>query len=224
MTTVQNNTVSQSLLDTMNGVKKNTADSISEAQDRFMTLLVTQMKNQDPLNPLDNAQVTSQLAQLSTVTGINQLNETLGNIMTQFQSGQVLQASNMIGHVVMLEGNHVALTEGNALFGLDLISTADEVKVSIQDGAGNTVRDLTLGRQTAGIKTFTWDGYNNEGVAAPDGNYTFTVNAKVSGNTVASKRYSFDSVNSVSTSAANGVQLKLSSMGEVGLSAVKEIY
>ena len=91
-TTVQNtNTASQALLDSVNG-KKSKTDSTQEAQDRFMTLLVTQMKNQDPLNPMDNAQVTSQMAQLSTVSGINKLNSTVESLMTSLQMGQSYQA------------------------------------------------------------------------------------------------------------------------------------
>ena len=79
MTTVQStqNIASQALLDSVNGKKNATTTSVDKAQDRFMTLLVTQMKNQDPLNPMDNAQVTSQMAQLSTVTGIDKLNNTM---------------------------------------------------------------------------------------------------------------------------------------------------
>ena len=74
-----------------------------------MTLLVTQLKNQDPLNPLDNAQVTSQLAQLSTVTGVNKLNTTLESLKASYQSSEALQAANMIGHGVLVEGNYVDL-------------------------------------------------------------------------------------------------------------------
>ena len=112
MTTVNSNAtvLPQALLDQMNGssaAKKSTAE---EAQDRFLTLLVTQMKNQDPLNPLDNAQVTSQLAQLSTVTGIDKLNGTLESMMGSYQSNQALQAANMIGHGVLAPVSYTHLT------------------------------------------------------------------------------------------------------------------
>src|SRR5690606_21641258 len=103
MTTVQNEKVSQSLLDTMNGTRNTAKSAAQEAQDRFMTLLVTQMKNQDPLNPMDNAQVTSQLAQLSTVTGIDKLNNTMEALIGSVQSSQSMQASSMIGRVVLTE-------------------------------------------------------------------------------------------------------------------------
>src|SRR4051812_9579365 len=100
------NVVSQDLLNAVNPQKKKAAEGSVEAdQDKFMTLLVTQLKNQDPMNPLDNAQLTSQLAQLSTVTGINKLNTTLETLKSSYQSSESLQAANMIGHGVLVEGN-----------------------------------------------------------------------------------------------------------------------
>src|SRR6476620_6842721 len=108
-TTVQNNPpiVSQDLLNSVNGNKKAKAaeGSVEADQDKFMTLLVTQLKNQDPMNPLDTAQITSQLAQLSTVTGINKLNTSLEALKGSYQSSESLQAANMIGRGVLMEGN-----------------------------------------------------------------------------------------------------------------------
>ncbi|MDP3088179.1 MAG: flagellar hook capping FlgD N-terminal domain-containing protein, partial [Methylotenera sp.] len=101
------NNPSQALLDSVNGQKNSKTNSIDNAQDRFMTLLVTQMKNQDPLNPMDNAQVTSQMAQLSTVTGIDKLNNTLELLIGNVQPGPSYQASSMIGHSVLSPGNEV---------------------------------------------------------------------------------------------------------------------
>ena len=89
---------SQELLNAVNA-KKSTASGIDSVQadtDKFLTLLVTQLKNQDPLNPLDNAQITSQLAQLSTVTGVNRLNTTLETLKTSYQSSEALQSANLI--------------------------------------------------------------------------------------------------------------------------------
>src|SRR5471030_266353 len=84
-------------------------DSVQADTDKFMTLLVTQLKNQDPMNPLDNAQITSQLAQLSTVTGVNKLNTTLESLKSSYQSSEAMQASSMIGHSVLVAGNYVDL-------------------------------------------------------------------------------------------------------------------
>src|SRR5438128_10465097 len=114
MTTVTSNTGSTAnindLMSTMNAKPATTGgDSVDADTAKFMTLLVTQLKNQDPLNPLDNAQVTSQLAQLSTVTGINKLNTTLDSLKSSYQSSEAMAATNMIGRGVLVEGNYAQL-------------------------------------------------------------------------------------------------------------------
>src|SRR5450830_116367 len=120
------------LMSTMNG-KKAEVDSVQADTDKFMTLLVTQLKNQDPLNPLDNAQITSQLAQLSTVTGVNKLNTTLESLKASYQSSESASATNLIGQGVLVAGNDTYLTGGKAIFGVDLPTAADSVKVIITD-------------------------------------------------------------------------------------------
>ena len=99
----------------------------ADTQDRFLKLLVTQMKNQDPLNPMDNAQVTSQMAQLSTVTGIDKLNATLQALSDSMMGNQPLQAASMIGHGVLVPGNGVDLSNGNGYGGIELAQSVDDV-------------------------------------------------------------------------------------------------
>ena len=124
-----------------------------------MTLLVTQLKNQDPMNPLDNAQITSQLAQLSTVTGVNKLNTTLESLKSSYQSSEALQATNMIGHGVLVEGNYVDLQGGKGILGVDLASAADKVQLIITDPTtGKDVQTIDLGAQAAGTIPMAWDG------------------------------------------------------------------
>src|SRR5450830_2047494 len=86
------------------------AGSVEEETNKFLTLLVTQLQNQDPMNPLDNAQLTSQLAQLSTVTGINNLNSTLDSLKSSYQQAESMQAANIIGHGVLTAGNSINLS------------------------------------------------------------------------------------------------------------------
>lgn len=153
MSAVQNttsNAVSDSLLATMNPTKSVTTDSTSETEDRFMKLLVAQMKNQDPLNPLDNAQVTSQMAQLSTVTGVSKLNTTLESLQANMLSGQSLEAANMIGHGVLVEGSSIDLASSKAILGVDLSSDASSVKLTVKDSTGKAVYTMNLGAQKAG--------------------------------------------------------------------------
>jgi flagellar basal-body rod modification protein FlgD len=222
MSTVQTNQVSTSLLNTMNGTTSTATSSTQEAQDRFMTLLVTQMKNQDPLNPLDNAQVTSQLAQLSTVTGIDKLNTTVESLISNVQSSQALQATNMIGHNVLVTGSTTALSNGAGLFGIDLPASATNVTVTIRDSAGNAVRTMGLGAVEAGTYPLQWDGKNDQGAAAADGTYKIEVSAKSAEQTVAATTLNMSQVAGVSNST-QGVQLKLSDATSIGLSDIKQI-
>lgn len=217
------NEASQALLESVNGVKNSKKTVASEAQDRFMTLLVTQMKNQDPLNPLDNAQVTSQLAQLSTVTGIDKLNATLETMMSNAQNSQSLQSANLIGHSVLVAGDQMKFdgTAGN--FAIELPSSIDNMTITISDAVGNPLRKLSLGRQAAGIVPLSWDGYSDSGTRAPNGNYRFSVEATSGGQAVSANTLSLAQVNSI-TSSASGVKLNLSNASSITTADIKQIY
>jgi flagellar basal-body rod modification protein FlgD len=150
MSTVNTNTGSTTsindLMSTMNAKADHQRRQRPGRTDKFMTLLVTQLKNQDPLNPLDNAQVTSQLAQLQTVTGVNKLNDTLESLKSSYQSSEAMQATNLIGHGVLVEGSNVTLSGSKAIMGVELGSDADNVQVVISDKTGKEVADHGPGR------------------------------------------------------------------------------
>lgn len=220
MSSVQ--TVSPDLLNAVNGTKKNAASVAEEAQDRFMTLLVTQMRNQDPLNPLDNAQVTSQLAQLSTVTGIDKLNVTLQSLQTSYHASQSMQAANMIGRGVFVPGSSVELADGKALLGVELEEAADNVTVTVRDASGREVHAMNLGAQKAGTLPLSWDGAGAGGAQAPDGSYTFEVAATRAGQKTTANPLAFGVVSSVSTSS-QGVKLNVPGLGALGMDEVREI-
>jgi flagellar basal-body rod modification protein FlgD len=225
MSTIQG--VSPGLLAAMNGTggtsgTGNAKSTAVEAQDRFMTLLVTQMKNQDPLNPLDNAQVTSQLAQLSTVTGIDKLNTTLEALMSSFQGGQSLQAASMIGRGVLVPGSDLALANGKAVLGIELAEPADKVTVTIRDLAGNAVRKIEVGSRDAGVAPLVWDGKTDAGAAAADGSYRFEVAATRGDEKTTASTLMLGEVVGVST-GAQGVRLNIPGVGETALSDVRQI-
>ena len=238
MTTIQQaqpQFVAQDLLTAVNARKPTAAagDSVQADQDKFMTLLVTQLRNQDPMNPLDNAQVTSQLAQLSTVTGVNKLNTTLESLKASYQSSETLQAANMIGHGVLVAGDKVKLQEGKGIFGLQLDSAADQVDIIITDTrTGKDVQTMALGPQKAGTMPIAWDGVPDPSQAGADGkpltlrdgNYLIRVVALRGGEPVTDARtLSFDSVVSVTTSAKDGVKLNLPTLGVVSMADIKQI-
>lgn len=225
MSSVTNNVVSPSLLASVNPAGAAAADpnSTAVAQDRFLTLLVTQMKNQDPLNPMDNAQVTSQLAQLSTVNGIDKLNTTLTALQSSYQSSQSLQAASLIGHGVLIPGSSTTLAGGNAVMGVDLTEAADALKVTIRDGAGKAIHTMNLGAQSVGTLPLAWDGKTDGGTTAPDGKYTVEIETTRAGTKSAATALSYGQVASVSTNA-HGVRLNVPEMGAVELASVRQFF
>lgn len=234
MTTIANTPISNDLLNAVNPTKKAAATgSVEEATDKFMTLLVTQLKNQDPLNPLDNAQITSQLAQLSTVTGVNKLNTTLESLKASYQSSEALQAANMIGHGVLVEGDFAQLVDGKAIMGVDLATDADDVKLIVTDPrTGKDVQTINLGANKAGTIPVAWDGVpdpsqlgeDGNPVTLKNGNYLIRVVATRGGEELDdAKTLSFDSVASVTTNARDGVKLNLPTRGVVSMADIKQI-
>ena len=199
-----------------------TANSTAEAQDRFLLMLTTQLKNQDPLNPMDNAQITSQMAQLSTVTGIDKLNETLQALSDSMAMGQSVSATSMIGHGVLVPGATLNLANGQAIGGMDLAQPADSVSVTIHDAAGNIVRTLQLGAQDAGVLPFTWDGQTDAGAAAAEGSYKFTVEAVLSDKKSIPDGLAFGMVNAF-TPGVSGATLEIGKLGGFALSAIKQV-
>jgi flagellar basal-body rod modification protein FlgD len=218
--------------------QKSTSDgnSSKELQDNFLTLLIAQMKNQDPTNPMDNSQLTSQLAQINTLAGIERLNTTLGMVSGQIDDSLSVNASNMIGKGVMVPGNKilVATSEQEASeagketittpFGFELVRDADSVVITIQDDKGNVVREVDLGAIPAGVSSFTWDGMLSDGTVAPDGSYTFSVNASCDGKKVSSTSLSYSVVYGVINSKVNNkVLLDLGILGSISIDEVRQI-
>ncbi|WP_297324826.1 flagellar hook assembly protein FlgD [Nitrosomonas sp.] len=199
--------------------KKNVEDS----QDRFLKLLVTQMKNQDPLKPLDNAEVTSQLAQISTVTGIDKLNTTLQLLTSDVEDSLSMEATGMIGHSAFVPGTAIKLEGDSTVAGIELAQPVDHLKVTIMDSAGIPVRHMDLGAHPTGISTIPWDGLTDSGAKAAVGNYTFSVNAKQDGNEIKANTLSLGLVNSVS-SGENGALLDMGELGLVSMSDVKRVF
>lgn len=200
-----------------------TKTTVQESEDRFLKLLVTQMKNQDPLNPLDNAEVTSQMAQLSTVSGIEKLNATLQAMSTSFMSSQSLQAASMIGRSVLAPGSSVVLQNGVATGGFTLPQAVDSAVVKIKDAAGNLLHSVDMGAQKAGNVLFQWDGVTDQGTTAANGVYTFEVAAVQAGQKVTAENLAVAVVGSVSLDTA-GVMLNTDLLGGVDISKVKQIF
>lgn len=198
--------------------------STQEMEDRFLTLLTTQLKNQDPLNPLDNAEVTSQLAQINTVNGIEQLNTTLNKLLSSYDDSMSMQAASMIGKNVLVPGNAlVATSSGGAAGGVLLGANADKVTVSILNSAGKVVQTEELGAKSAGSFGFVWDGKDADGNDVPAGSYTFKVEASKGGSKVDATAMQVGTVSAL-VRGTNGFNLDLGAVGIVSLDQVQQIF
>ena len=198
--------------------------SASDTEHRFLSLLVAQLKNQDPLNPMDNAEITTQLAQISTVNGIEQLNRSMKSLSTGFEGLQSVQATTLAGRQVMLDGSTLNLDNGQATGGFELDQPADRLAVTIVDAAGALVRSVDLGAQPAGVQTFSWDGKTDNGASAAAGSYIFKLKAVAQDREINAHTLSVGTVRGV-TPAANGVGtvLGVGGIGNVALADVKKI-
>jgi flagellar basal-body rod modification protein FlgD len=131
--------------------------SADEQSDRFLKLLVTQLKNQDPLNPMDNAQITTQMAQISTVSGIDKLATAvsgMNGLLTQMQS---LEGASLVGKDVLVAGDKLSLADdGSTQAGFELDAAARSVVVTVKDANGKIVDTIDLGKLDAGRHTYDW--------------------------------------------------------------------
>jgi flagellar basal-body rod modification protein FlgD len=198
-------------------------DGTAANADRFLTMLVAQMKNQDPLNPLDNAQVTSQMAQLSTVEGINKLDASLQALSIGFNSAQALQAASLVGRQVMTEGSTLALSQGIARGGYQLDAGAEGLTLTIKSASGTVVHTAELGSQDAGLHVFEWDGKTDSGADAAPGLYAFEIAARDGKSPVKSTSLMLGRVDGV-TPAADGTKLDLGALGDAGFAGIKHIF
>src|SRR5688500_6206631 len=160
---------------------KSSVTSANEAgsADRFLKLLVAQMQNQDPLSPMDNAQVTSQMAQINTVSGIEKLNGTVQGLSTQFMQLQAVQGAALIGRDVIVAGNRIDIDPQTAIGqgGFELAGPADAVKVEILAPSGAVMQTINLGAEGAGMHSFDWPA----GTATNASGLTFRVAATSGG-------------------------------------------
>jgi len=193
-----------------------------DSQERFLKLLIAQLKNQDPLDPLDNAQVTTQMAQLNMVSGIARLNATLEALAVNLSASQSMQAAALIGRGALVTGSRLALAGGEAVFGVDLPQTVDSLIVTIQDAAGRAVQSMDLGPHPGGVVVLRWDGLADGGGRAPDGAYSFTLTAASGGKRVDVRPLSYGRITGVAP-GANGVELTLDGERGVAFADLKQI-
>lgn len=200
----------------LNGSNNVQTKNEAGSADRFLKLLVTQMQNQDPLNPMDNAQITSQMAQINTVNGIENLNTTVKSLNTQFVQMQALQGASLVGHDVTLQGNRLALGNGEGEGGYELAGKATAVKLEILSAAGRVLDTVQLGAQDAGRHDFTWPATD-----VPAGTeLRFRITASSGTNTVGTTLLMRDKVEAV-TSKNGSLVIQTQNSGDVAYSDIK---
>jgi flagellar basal-body rod modification protein FlgD len=192
----------------------------------FLTLMLAQLKNQDPTSPVDSNQFLNQLASLSTVQGITQLNTSFGALSTSLVSSQALQASSLLGHQALVSSTTANLTANGSVSGaIDVPQTTSQAVVNIAGSSGALVRQINLGAQSTGLANFSWDGKQQDGSQAPAGQYTLSAQfAGATSGATAAGTYVNGIVQSVTMGAGQaGLTLNVSGLGSVPFSGVKQI-
>lgn len=194
-------------------------------QEQFLELMLTQLQNQDPLKPMENGDFLGQIAQFGTVSGITELQQSFSSLAASLQSSQALQASTMVGRNVLVSSDTVRLDPKEpAAMAFELPSPASDVRLVVEDGLGQVVRQLPLGGRDTGLADFTWDGFNDSGVRAAPGVYAIKVEAVLDGVNQAVPTFVQVPVESVTLSRdGQPPVLNLTDIGAVDLGSIKRV-
>ncbi|MNM54818.1 Basal-body rod modification protein FlgD [compost metagenome] len=194
-------------------------------KDAFLQMLVTQMQNQNPLDPQDNSEFVAQLAQFSSLEGITTLNETVTAISGNFKSSQALQASSLVGRSVVVQTDKAVVDTTKSFNGSVVVpQSLSNATVTITDKDGKVVKTIDLGEQKAGNAAFVWDGTNDAGEKVDPGTYTFAAKTTIDGKQHDMYTMLPATVSSVTISQTGGeMMLNLAGLGSIALSKVQTI-
>lgn len=193
-------------------------------KNEFLELMLAQLENQNPLEPQDNGEFISQLAQFSSLEEMQGVSNSIGDLVGEFRSSQALQASAMVGRTVLVPGTASRLVEGGEIGGSVAVHQAtSSLTISIKNSAGELVHQIDLGEVEAGYQKFTWDGKDSDGEQLPPGKYEIVAEGKYNGNTEQLGTLISANVDSVSLGSNGGITLNLANMGSIGLSDVYQI-
>ncbi|GAA3913450.1 flagellar hook assembly protein FlgD [Litoribacillus peritrichatus] len=193
-------------------------------QDQFMELLVAQLTNQNPLDPQENGDFIAELAQFSSVEGIDKLNTSVESMMSDYKSSQALQASSLVGRQVVVKQDTAYWSgEGNVAAMVDVPEGATNVMLSITNSAGALVGEIPMTKAVPGENGILWDGKDNEGNVLPAGAYKFKATGVVDEKAKTFEVYGSAKVNSV-TLAGGDMMLNVAGVGKVPMSDIREIF
>lgn len=192
-------------------------------QEQFFDLMVAQLQNQDPLKPLESNEFMGQIAQFASVNGIQEMHNSIEQLVGSLQSSQALQASTLVGRDVLVSGSIGYLADGEAVSGaIELETAVDDLVVSVFNPAGQLVRRIELGPQEAGLVDYSWEGLTDGGSAAKPGNYVIGAEVQLNGQSEAASTLVASQVESVTLDQHQpGLTLNLKGIGTVNMDDIR---
>ncbi|MDH5361453.1 MAG: flagellar hook assembly protein FlgD [Gammaproteobacteria bacterium] len=223
MSTIDTNNVWANLGLTQSEEQKKPSNDVG--QEQFLKLMMAQMQNQDPMKPMENGDFLTQIAQFSASKGIADMSDSISSLTQSLASNQALQASSLIGRVVLAPSDTGFLEPGQGMGGsVELPSSTLDMNVSIYDQSGAVVKTIPMGQQASGDIYFAWDGTDEAGNTMPPGLYNIQANANINGQNQAMQTMVASRVESVSVGkGGQGVSLNLAGLGSMDFNNVREI-
>ena len=202
--------------------EKEIARTSTLGQEDFLKLLMTQLQNQDPMEPMDNGEFMGQMAQFSTVQGVTEMGESIDGLVSIYQGQQMSANASMIGKKALVDGNWAQLEGGKLAGAIDLTTAANDLRVDVKSETGELMASIGLGSKMAGVQEFSWDGIKQDGTIAPEGNYYLSASAVRDGQSTVPAMQVYGTVNSVQMKGGE-VTLNVSGQGNVSFNNVKRI-
>lgn len=192
-------------------------------QKDFLKLMMAQLKHQDPMKPTDNAEFFAQIAQFSTVSGLQDLQSSFTSLANDLRASQTLQAAGLVDRSVLIPSTQAVKGAETPLEGaVDLLEPVEQLVVQVTNPAGEVVHMQNLGRQSAGLVEFEWNGVGNDGQSHPEGTYRISAEALIGGATQMQKTLAVAPVEGV-TLGRGGASLELG-LGPLGTAPLVDVY
>jgi flagellar basal-body rod modification protein FlgD len=177
---------------------------VKDLSQNFLHMLTVQLRNQDPMAPMDNAAMTAQLAQLNMVDGINKLNTSMGSMVSQMKAAAMINMSSAVGRLALAPGEDFELSSQPVRLAAQMPQAVNGLELSVLDASGAAVRRIALGTRDAGVVDQLWDGKNDAGQLLPPGEYSSSWSAKsAEGNAVYPEAYAPARVAALNTTHAD---------------------
>lgn len=190
----------------------------------FITLMTTQLRYQDPTNPQDSTAFVAQLAQFSSVSGIQEMNTSISSLLDQMRGSQAVSATALVGHQVLVDADNASIGAGEAVAGqIDTPTGTSMITMVVSDSAGQVVRQFSV-PATSGSSAFAWDGKDDGGQAVAAGNYKFNAIANVYGKSTSVQTSMATKVGSVTINPTdNSLVLNTNTLGSISMAQVRQI-